>query len=162
MFGLRRTLLSSDPLVANLRLVTVSEPDMVQHQALDRQVQAFIQARFGQQLDQVIPAGGTRWAFPWIEQELLTHQRVNLRFYDADIASLLEHIEFVAGTWPAEIRSQPNVIAAVIGNALAQTYGLQVGDRLPLSIQKEATRPDLCPAAGNRPQGRYHRLHCQP
>ncbi|UCC65291.1 MAG: FtsX-like permease family protein, partial [Anaerolineae bacterium] len=142
-FGLRRTLLNADPPDVNLRLITAVKPDIARYRDLDAPIRDLVQARLGSQLDQVISAGSTHWAFPWVGQELLADQRVNLRFYDADAEHLLEQVEFLAGAWPDDVRPQPDVVAAVIGKALAQAYGLQVGDRLPLSLHGQAGRPDF-------------------
>jgi hypothetical protein len=142
-FGLRRALANADPLAANLRLFTLAEPGTAVYQALNDEVHAFARTQFSPQLDQIIPSGGTRYIHPWVGSQLLSDQRVNLRFYGANDADLLHKVTFTAGAWPANSRLEENVVAVVVGEPMAHAYELQVGDRLPLSIRQNAVEPEF-------------------
>jgi len=142
-FALRRTLTSSDPLDSNLRLVTTIDPSSIQFELLDEEAQGLMASRFGEFLGQVIPTGETRWTHPWPSGEVLKDQRVNFSFYSLESSDLLEHAEFTSGGWPEEDVLAGDTIASVVGASMAKEYDLEVGDRLPLSVQPGAAQPDL-------------------
>lgn len=142
-FGLRRTLANADPLAANLRLFESAEPSQAVYRALSEEVERFAQAQFGPHLEQIIPSGGTRYVHPWLDTQILTDQRVNLRFYGATDAMLRDKTTLVAGTWPTVGQIEEKVAAVVIGEPMALSYELQVGDRLPLSIRQNGVEPEL-------------------
>jgi hypothetical protein len=100
---------------------------------------------------------------PWQDGELLTAQRLHIRFYGDDVD---ERVTIVAGAWPvtelldvnggplsiigdplpvdgSPMTGNPTVVAVVIGDSTAAAYNLGVGDRLPLSKQASAVEPDL-------------------
>jgi ABC-type lipoprotein release transport system permease subunit len=142
-FALHRTLTSSDPLDANLRLVTTIEPSATQFELLNEEALVDITSRFGRYLEQVIPTGETRWTHPWPFGEALKDQRVNFAYYNEDITNLFQHAEFTSGGWPAGNVLAGDTVTAVVGNTMAKEYDLEVGDRLPLSIQPGAAQPEI-------------------
>jgi ABC-type lipoprotein release transport system permease subunit len=142
-FSLRRTLISSEPIEANLRLLTSIEPDASVFQTLDGNVQGIIHSRFRRYLGQIVLKGETRWSYPWLQGIASKDQRVNLSFYGLDDRILLGRVGFISGGWPEEVRPSENVIATVIGSSMAKVYGLEVGDRLPLSIDSTAEQPNI-------------------
>ena len=142
-FGLRRVLLTSAPLDAHMRLVTRDEPEYLRFQVLQRETINLLQARFGDKIKAVIPAGNSRWFFPIIDDIPLEDERINFRFYDTGTANLAQHAEFVAGTWPENEQLTGNLIGGVISEAMAEAYSLQVGDQLPLSLRTNSTEVDF-------------------
>jgi hypothetical protein len=68
-FGLRRTLLSADPLAGNLRLKAFGKVGVSEYQALNEEIRALLAARLGRQVNQVIPSAGARWLFPWLDEQ---------------------------------------------------------------------------------------------
>ena len=88
---------------------------------------------------------------PWQDDELLTEQRLDLRFYDDDWQN---RVTIVAGEWPEKELTDvngnpitdnelPSTVAAVIGEPTAVARNLSVGDRMPLSKQPNALEADL-------------------
>jgi hypothetical protein len=146
-FGMRRTLLDADPMAVNLRLILRAEPDVVQYRDLHSAVQDLVYGYLGAQLDRTVPSGSTRWAFPWVDGELLPDRRVNVRFYDRAYGSgtpgVHERATLVYGYWPTDHRPEQTVVAAVIGEGMAKAYDLAAGDRLALSLRESADEPDL-------------------
>ena len=141
-FGLRRVLLTADPLDAHFRLVTRDEPEYLRFQVLQRETINLLTERFGSKVVAVIPAGNSRWFFPIFDGTVLEDERVNFRFYDTDTALLDERTEFLAGGWPTTVQRE-NIIAGVISETMAEAYELQVGDQLPLGLRTNATEPDF-------------------
>ena len=141
-FGLRRVLLTADPLDAHFRLVTRDEPEFLRFQVLQRETVNLLTERFGSMVVEVIPTGNSRWFFPTFEGNLVEEQRVNFRFHDSETNRFDERTEFVAGGWPEIVQQGDNIIAGVISEAMAETYQLEVGDQLPLSLRTNATEPD--------------------
>ena len=151
-FGLRRTMLNAATLSANLRLLLSEQPDITQYHDLNSQLQAVVPLRLGQAVARIVPAGATRWLFPWIDGKALGDQRVNLRFYgdpsEDDVTGLMDRVEMLDGTWsavdsPSYVSGEPAVVQAIVGEALAEAYRLDVGDQLPLSVDALAEQPDL-------------------
>jgi hypothetical protein len=138
-FALPYRLRSSSPLKANLQLITYEIIDFAAYQALDVQVQSLVQQRIGTNTAQVIGGGRTNWMFPWFLEQLAADQRINIRFYEGMEA----HIEWLAGGWPQGAVLRGEVIYAAVSELLAETYELQVGDRLPLSKNDRESEPSL-------------------
>jgi hypothetical protein len=140
-FGLRRILggLKPDPLEVNLRLQGHIPPETTEVEAQQVRAGGLIAELLGPFVAEVVPYQSTYWAFPWFEGMLLTDQRVNFRHY----AGARERSELVAGSWPSEPLPEPQVVAAVVSEEFSEAYLLEVGDRLPLSYQREGTQPDL-------------------
>ncbi len=142
-FGLRHTLIHAAPLESNLRFTVSIPPDASAYEALNAQMQTLLARRLGHTLNQIIPTGSTRWAYPWIDGQPTTNQRINLRFYDDDLGVLFQHINRIGELDTDKIRPEPNVVSALIGETMAQAYTLSVGDRLALCLREQAEQPDL-------------------
>jgi hypothetical protein len=136
--GLHLTFQSSSVTETNLRLTTAARVDRAGLQALDGEIQALLQSVLGEHLDGVVRSAESAWMHPWLGGEPSTDQRVNLRAYQG----LEDHVEYIAGGWPAEMGGEPGVIRAVISDAMARSLVLRVGDRLPLSLDPGSVEPD--------------------
>lgn len=140
-FGLRRTLISAEPLAGNLRLRAFGRMDAATYDTLNRQVQERARARLGDVVADIVPTVGARWLFPWLEEQTIPDQRVILRFYGLGDNDIADRVNFVAGGWPVQTVVDEGVAAAVIGEEMAAAYGLTVGDRLPLSLRTDEQTP---------------------
>ncbi len=140
-FGLRRAMLSGDPLAGNLQLRGFDRTDAADFAATNAQVQTAVIGRLGPHLDQIVPSVGARWLFPWVDGIVQGEERVNPRFYGSD-EELRGRSELVTGVWPEEMApdAATNVVA-VIGEELAEAYGLEPGDVLPLSLTRDEEEP---------------------
>ena len=143
--GLHLTFQSSGVPEANLRLATTVATDQVDPEALDGEVRDLLRTGLGKHLARTIRSAQSPWAYPcisgayaWVQDEPAADQRVNLRAYE-DIG---DHLEYVAGGWPAEAGSEPGVVRVVVGEAMARALVLRVGQRLPLSLEPDNTQPD--------------------
>ena len=96
--GLRLTFQSSGVADGNLRLTTASQVDQVGFEALDADMRSTLRAEIGDYLARVTWSAESAWMFPWIDGQLATDQRLNLRAYEGIEAA----IEYIAGGWPAE------------------------------------------------------------
>jgi len=137
--GLYLTLQSSGVADANLRLATSTPVDQVGFQTLDGEIQTLLRAALGDHVDRVVRTTESKWMFPWTGGQLGTDQRVNLRFYEG----IQDHVEYVAGEWPAQASDDPAVIRAVISDGMARAFALRVGDRLPLSLRQNSAEPKV-------------------
>lgn len=142
-FGLRRTLLASDSAVSDLRLKAFGRMDAITYGELDSQVQHMVNGRLSAFIDQVVPVLGSRWFHPWLEGNILPEERLNFRVYGSGQTDIRQQITFVAGDWPTQPQPSPNVMAVVIGEELAEAYGLQVGDLLPVSVTRDTGEPEF-------------------
>lgn len=142
-FGLRRTLIAADPLSGNLRLKTFGRVDAATYSELDSRIQAHLQPRLLNHMKQVIPTAGTRWLFPWVDEQPVTDQRVNIRFYGRDDTDISNYVNLVAGRWPSIADASSDRLSAVISEEFAQAYGLAVGDLLPLSVTRQESAPNF-------------------
>lgn len=148
-FGLRRTLIASDPLEGHIRLRAFDLVDTERFSALNQTVQQTVNRRLGLYSSEIVPTIGTRWLHPWVEGSALETERVNLRFYGQGETDIRARSQLVAGDWPTEwvqevgTEDEPFVLTAVIGQPLAQAYDLTVGDQLPASVQRSAETPDI-------------------
>lgn len=136
--GLHLTFQSSSVTETNLRLATAARVDWVGLQALDGEIRTLLQSALGEHLDGVVWSAQSPWIFPWLGGEPTTDQRLILRAYQG----LEDHVEYVAGGWPAEASGEPGVIRAVVSDAMARSLVLRVGDRLPLSLDPGSVEPD--------------------
>lgn len=145
--GLYLTLQSSSVADGSLRLTTSTQVDQVGFQALDSEIPALLQGALGEHLGRVVRTAESEWMFPWVGGQLATDQRVNLRFYEG----IQDRVEYVAGEWPGEAsgepigfaQGRPNVIRAVIGDGMARSFALRVGDCLPLNLKQNSAGPDV-------------------
>ena len=142
-FGLRRTLLAADAATSDLRLRAFGRLDASDYAALDSQVQQTVTGRIPAFTDQTIPVLGSRWFHPWLDGNVLPEERVNFRVYGSEETDIRQYVSFVAGSWPAEPYPEPSVVAVVIGQEMADAYGLQVGDSLPGSITNSVEQPEF-------------------
>jgi ABC-type lipoprotein release transport system permease subunit len=137
--GLQLTLQSASVTDGNLRVATSLPVDWVGFRALDGEIQPLLQTALGNHLDRVARSAASAWMFPWADGQLVTDQRVNLRFYEG----IQDHLEYVAGDWPGESSGNPSLIQAVISDGMARSFALRPGDRLPLSLEQESTEADV-------------------
>lgn len=142
-FGLRRTLLAADPAVSDLRLKAFGRFNADDYAAVDAQVQQMTNGRLGNFTDQLVPVLGSRWFHPWRDGNILAEERLNFRAYGSGETDIRQHVTFVAGAWPAEAQPAPGVAAVVIGEELAEAYGLQVGDIVPVSVSNSSGEPEF-------------------
>lgn len=142
-FGLRRTLLSADPLAGNLRLRAYDRLSAGEFAALDDQVNAAVAGRLGAYNPRVVPSVGGQWLYPWTDEQIAADERLIVRFYGDD-AELQEAAVLNAGQWPdPSAVTDGTTIRAAIGADLAAAYDLQPGDRLPLSAKRDEAQPGL-------------------
>lgn len=142
-FGLRRALLSADPLAGNLRLRATSRLDEASYQPVTAVVQQTLAAQFGPRLLQIIPSATSRALLPWVQGQLLAEKRVSLRFYGSGDSDIRQQSELIAGAWPTVAPIANQTAPVVISQEFAAAYGLQVGDRLPVSLSRSETEPTL-------------------
>lgn len=141
-FGLRRTLITSDPQEVNLRLTTQNNLDSSSYTGLNDEVRNLLQSQLGDQLKHTISSGETSWAYPWVGGEVQSRQRINFRFYGLGWGLLTENSTFTSGGLPEDSRLENGVIDAVVTESLATQYALNTGDELPFSVQTSADAPD--------------------
>ncbi len=141
-FGLRRALLSPDPLAGNLRLKAFGRMEAAEFQAAHQNVQTILQNRLAGQLDQVIPTVGAQWLSPWVDEQIVPDERIIFGFYGYGETDINQQVAFVAGGWPTQDAGE-GVITAVIGEEMAAAYNLEVGERLPLSARRDETQPSF-------------------
>ena len=142
-FGLRRTLQAADPTTSDLRLKLFGRLDAAAYAELDGQVQQMTNGRLNPFIDQLVPVLGSRWFHPWIDGNLLPEERLNFRAYGNDETDIRQYVTFVAGAWPTNAQPAPDVAAVVIGQELAEAYGLEVGDLLPVSVARDGGEPEF-------------------
>ena len=136
-FGLRHKLLTADPFERNLNLQTYEHADIPSVAVLDSQVRTVLKERLDKHIERIILSIDSTWMIPWLDGQPVTDQRVNLAFYEGIEA----HVELVDGDWPSSAIGPAEGVPVVIGEALALAYGLEVGDRLPLSQSLDEVRP---------------------
>jgi hypothetical protein len=136
--GLALTFQSSSVADANLRLTTTAVVDQTDHEALDTEVRDLLLSKLGERLDRAIWSAGSQGLFPWVDGQLATDRRVNLGAYQG----INDHVEYVAGRWPAGTGARPGVIRVVISDPMARSLVLRVGDLLPVSRGQDSVGPD--------------------
>ncbi len=142
-FGLRRTLIAADPLSSNLRLKTFGRVDESSYPELDSQTQSHLRPRLQNHMIQVIPTAGTRWLFPWVDEQPVSDQRVNIRFYGRNETDIVRYVNLASGAWPSAPDQSADRLPAVISEEFAQAYDLAVGDLLPLSFTRQESSPNF-------------------
>ncbi|MGD2148701.1 MAG: hypothetical protein PVH41_18560, partial [Anaerolineae bacterium] len=135
--GLRLTLQGASVSEGNLRLTTSTPADPEGAEGVTGAVQGLLSEALEDHLDLVIQSGASRWMFPWVGGRLARDQRVKLGFY----TGLQDRVEYVAGEWPAQPSSAPQVVRAVVSDGMARAFALRVGDRLPLSLDEDDADP---------------------
>lgn len=140
-FGLQRNLLTAPALDGNVQLSAFPDeaPSQAVYEAYAAEMTALIANRLGWVSQQVIPVLELRWLFPWQDEAILENEVVFVRAY----SDLPGRITFLAGDWPNNVIVDPQngVLAAIIGQEMAEAYNLQVGDRLPLSQERGEEQP---------------------
>jgi hypothetical protein len=162
-FAFRRVLLNAPVQESHLLLTQREQVDEAGFLELDNIVQSILDGHFQAIPHTTIRSGTLPTLIPWQDERLLTSQRLNVRFYGDDVQ---ERVTLIAGAWPTvalwdvngnplsengnqssadglPITDYPAVVAAVIGEPLAQAYNLGIGDRLPLSKQVNAAEPEM-------------------
>ena len=142
-FGLRRTLLAEDAATSDLRLKAAGRLDATEYAAFNKQVEQVVNGRIPPFIDQIVPVLGSRWFHPWRDGNALLEERINFRAYGNGDTDVRQYVTFASGEWPAEPLLEPNVIAVVVGQEMAEAYELQVGDQLPASIERNAQMPEF-------------------
>lgn len=135
--GLRYEIQAANAAVRNLCLQTYEHPEAAVVEELDRQVREQLEKRLGSYLDPAILSLDSTWMIPWVGAEPLLDERVNLSFHDG----IQEHVEFLAGTWPADLGVLTDTVSVLIGEPMSQAYQLDVGDRLPVSFKRDEEQP---------------------
>jgi hypothetical protein len=138
-FALPYKLRSAEPLSSSLRLTTYVNLDEAGNQAIDGPIRGALSNRFGNLIESIIGTAGSNWMYPWVEDQLLADERVNLRFY----AGIENKASFLSGGWPTGPVYRNRTASVVVGEALAQAYGLQPGDILPLSTKLDEQEPSV-------------------
>jgi hypothetical protein len=138
-FTLPYKLRDADPLTSNLRLTTYARLKPAEYQALDGQLHGLLEQRLGNHLAQINGFASSAWAYPWTYGQLNADQRIAFSTYQ----NLADKVTFIAGGWPSGLALQNNVLQVVVSEVFAETYGLEIGDQLPLSKQLAEPAPTL-------------------
>jgi ABC-type antimicrobial peptide transport system permease subunit len=141
-FSLRRSLITTDPQEAHLRLTTQDNLDLSRYAGLNDEIRNLFQSQLGDQLERTISSGETSWAYPWVGGEVQSRQRINFRFYGLGWGLLTQNASFISGGLPEDSRIENGVIEAVVTESLATQYALNTGDELPFSVQTSADGPN--------------------
>jgi ABC-type antimicrobial peptide transport system permease subunit len=138
-FTLPYQLRNADPLASNLRLTTYDRLQDVDYQELDSQLHNLLKRRLGNQLAQINALASSSWVYPWTYSQLNADQRIAISTYQ----NMADKVTFSEGGWPSGAALQNNVLQVVISEGFAETYGLNIGDQLPVSKQLTETSPSL-------------------
>ena len=139
-FAFRRVLLNTAVPDGHLLLTVRKNVDEADFVDLNNLVQSTATAHLADIPHTLLNSGTLPTLIPWQGEELLTEQRLNVRFYDE---AWRERVTIVAGDWPQVELPDANVVAVVIGEPTAVAYNLNIGDRLPLSKQPTALEAEL-------------------
>ena len=153
-FGLRRALLAADPTDVHLRLKTFTRLSAEEYATLNNDTQSIVDQYLGEYSNHIVPVQGSRWLHPWVEGELVVDQRVQFLELGTAETAVRERIVLVAGEWPENPLPEANVAAVVIGEEMAAAYSLDIGDRLPISINRDdlSSMADMLISGIARPQ----------
>jgi ABC-type antimicrobial peptide transport system permease subunit len=135
--GLYRTLESSGAAEGNLRLATTARVDQAGFQTLDREIQDSVRNALGEHLDRVAWLAESQSLFIWTGGRL--DERIKFRYY----GGIQDRVEYVAGEWSQKASADPQVIRVVVGDGMARSFGLRIGDRLPLSRAENSAVPTV-------------------
>lgn len=139
-FAFRRALLNAPVEEVNGRISFREALDETALDAIDSQIQSSLTPHLAPLPHTIISSGILPTSIPWQGDQIFTSQRLNIQFYDADWQA---RVELLAGELPQSGAVETAVYAVAIGEPLAQAYGLQVGDRIPISKQTSAVQPDF-------------------
>ncbi len=150
----------------NLRLTVFLPPDVEVQATEDQEIRALLAQHLTQVENELLSAKATPFLYPWIGDQLISDQRVNLRTYNP----APETLTILEGAWPEE-GFAGDTLPVAIGVSFAQTYGLTVSDKLPLSLRPVDEAPTFSlqvaaivqPAEPNDPrwQGVFNPLRAQ-
>jgi hypothetical protein len=129
---------SQNVLDGSLKLSVFQRPDPQAFAEMDAGMRATISDTLKSAGYQVLSASSMQFMYPWLGAQLLLDQRVNLSTYQA----APDTVAMIAGEWPGPPAADGRIPVA-IGTSFADTYGLQVGDELPLSLRTSAEQPDI-------------------
>jgi hypothetical protein len=135
--GLRHEILAASASDRNLHLQTYALSEASTIEELDRQVRAQLNRWLGNYPERTILSVNSSWMLPWVDGEPLLNDRVNLSFHEG----IQDHVELVAGAWPLEPGAFTDTVPVVVGEPMARTYQLEVGDRLPISFRRDENEP---------------------
>jgi len=135
--GLRHEILAANTPDRNLRLQTYALTEAPIIEEFDSQVRYWLEKWLGNYLERTILSIDSTWMIPWVGGQPLLSDRVNLSFHEG----IKDHVEFLAGTWPAETRVRTDTVPVVVGEPMARAYRLDVGDRLPISFRRDDAQP---------------------
>jgi ABC-type antimicrobial peptide transport system permease subunit len=138
-FTLPYQLRGADMLASNMRLTTYTKLQLADYQSLDNQVHDLLEQRLGNQLAQINGFSSSPWIYPWVYSQLNADQRIAISTYQ----NMADKVTFSEGGWPSGFALQNNVLQVVISEVFAETYGLNIGDQLPVSKQLTETSPSL-------------------
>ncbi|MBI5035405.1 MAG: ABC transporter permease [Chloroflexi bacterium] len=135
--GLYRTLQSSGAVESNLRLTTNARVDQAGFQNLNRDIQTLMRNAVGEHLDRIAWLAESPSMLIWTGSRVT--ERIVFRSYDG----FQDRVEYVAGEWLQRPSDDPQVIRVVVGDGMARSFGLRVGDRLPLSQAENSAVPTV-------------------
>jgi ABC-type lipoprotein release transport system permease subunit len=141
--GLRRTLSDAGTAAGSLYLTTRQTPESEQHQALEEQLRLRLQTILGSRITQVIPSGRVGLMYPWRDGKLANARRIKLAFHGSSRDEIDQSANLIAGTWPSDTKPSQESIAVVVGPSLANDFDLEVGERLPISLNPRVAEPEL-------------------
>lgn len=126
----------------NLQLSLHHDPDPAAYNQYARQIEQLVREHLRSVETRLVGGGSTSYLYPWVGGQLQEGQRIDLAFYQA----LPDEAVLVAGEWPGGEPLAPGAdgaprFAAAIGEGFAQSYGLEVGDELPLSPRRNDEQP---------------------
>ncbi len=134
-FALPHRLQTAEPLDSGLRLTSFDKPDTDAYLGLDAAIRQLTVEKLGDYHPQVFATVSSNWLFPWYLEQMLKDQRLQVR----SMQDIQTHAGLSDGSWPEAAQQaaalEQGVFYAVITPGLAQAFGLEVGDRLPLSRQ---------------------------
>jgi ABC-type lipoprotein release transport system permease subunit len=134
-FAIFYKLRGAEALDRDIRLTAYEKLNPEEYQSLDSQVRNRIANNLGSYTESIISTAGSHWAHPWVDDQLLQDQRINLRFYEG----IENHVDIISGNFPSGAIYQDGVVKGVISENLADDYDLETGDQLPLSYQTSET-----------------------
>jgi hypothetical protein len=135
--GLRHEILAASAPDRNLRLQTYALTEEPLVEELDTQARYWLRKWLGAYLERTVLSVDSTWLIPWAGGEPLLNDRVNLSYHQ----DIQDHVEFLAGAWPAETGAFTDTVPVVIGERMARAYSLDLGDRLPLSFKRDEVQP---------------------
>lgn len=130
--GLRYALRNAESTERNIRVVTAGRPALDDYRQRRETVDRLLEQYAGRVLDEVVRFGRTA-TFYLAEQGGSVpagEDRPRAHFQFAD--RLQDHVEVVAGTWPATVDGSRRVVEAAIGQEAAERNGVRVGDAFDL------------------------------